>query len=207
MRATEILTASKNYCESLIKQNICNDLPFHNWQHTQEVYLSVRELGNLENLNYDDMLVVSIAAYFHDVGQIKGPSGHEDRSAHCARNFLQALDVRYDIIEEVSQTIKATSLLEKPDNRVQQILRDADLAHLGLASFKSKNEKLREEWKLLGLLSCDDLDWVHLNIEFLIEHHYFTQSAKQLFLAKKNDNLKDLYRLKEQLENNFKKAN
>ena len=203
MKDTEILIASKNYCESLIKQNICNDLPFHNWQHTLDVYQNARKLGKLENLNYEDMLVVSIAAYFHDIGQINGPSDHENRSASCAKKFLQSLDVRQDIIEEVGRTIKATLLSAKPENRLQKILRDADLAHLGQSSFPLKNEMLREEWNILGLLHCNDLEWVNLNIEFLTTHHYFTQSAKQLFSANKNANVKYLYRIKEQLEKEY----
>ena len=121
MKDTEILIASKNYCESLIKQNICNDLPFHNWQHTLDVYQNARKLGKLENLNYEDMLVVSIAACFHDIGQINGPSDHENRSASCAKKFLQSLDVRQDIIEEVGTKIKLPSveirgILELTDN-------------------------------------------------------------------------------------------
>lgn len=200
MNYSDIINATRFYCESLIKQSICKHLPFHNWKHTLDVVSNSNLIGNTENINERDFTVLRIAAYFHDVGHLLGATMHEEISVEYAREFLELQGVSADVIIDVCLTIKATSLKVEPQTRIQKIIRDADLAHLGQISFKEKNETLRKEWRLLNALDLTDLEWILLNINFLERHTYFTQTAKNLFSKQKKCNLDDLHQLKNELK-------
>lgn len=197
---SDIINATKRYCESLIKQSVCKDLPFHNWQHTLDVVSSSNLIGNAENLNEREFAVLRIASYFHDVGHLMGAAKHEEISAEYAREFLELQGIAADVILDVCLTILATSLKLEPQTKIQKIICDADLAHLGQISFKEKNAKLRQEWILLEALDPTDREWVLLNIEFLESHSYFTQTAKNLFSKQKKINLDDLHQLENELK-------
>ena len=203
MNFLDIINPTKLYCESLIKQSVCRDLPFHNWQHTIDVVSNSKGIGTAENINERDFTVLCIAAYFHDVGHIFGAAEHEKISADYAREFLKLQGVATDVIADVCLTIKATSLTVEPQTKIQKIIRDADLAHLGQISFNEKNERLRKEWGLRDDLDLTDLEWVLLNIKFLESHSYFTQTAQHFLSKQKEVNLAGLYQLKNALKTPF----
>ena len=200
MSASNLINTVKNYCEIRMRQSICSDLPFHNWKHTQEVVAISKLLAEAENLSVSDTTALVIAAYFHDLGYINGSKNHEEISASKATEFLKLQGVDSAVKDTVVKTIKATSLNIKPQTKIQSVIRDADLAHLGQISYKEKNEKLREEWALLGIQDLSDKEWVLMNIEFLENHTYFTQTAKNLFSKQKKINLDDLHQLENELK-------
>lgn len=187
-----ILTEAKEYSLTLLLDEGCNKLPFHNLKHTQEVYHKACFIAEHEHLTSDELEILLLASIFHDVGQIDGYSDHEIRSAQIATTFLTGLGYDIQKTSYVASVIKATKMPQNPANLLEKIICDADLYHLGTTEFFTWNSALREEWELLFSKSFSDVDWLKLNLQFLKEHQYHTSYCQQTLHIQKKENIKRL---------------
>lgn len=162
---------------------------YHNLGHTTEVVLAVREIAGSEGISDDDLELVLIAAWYHDVGYIIQCKGHEEISIDYAKKFLNSRNYPEERIEKVVSLIEATKMPQKPKNLLEEILCDADLHHLGTKVFEEKSELLRMELDLKGQFKVDDEEWLKHSIEFVNNQTYFTKYAKETFSVQKNINL------------------
>ena len=176
---------------------------YHNIHHTTEVVLAAREIAGVEEINDDDLELLLIAAWYHDVGYVEKCKGHEDISIERASEFLKQNNYPEDRIEKITSLIKATQMPQSPKNRLEEILCDADLHHLGTREFKEKGELLYIELKSKGLIDFNDEQWLEHSVEFMNNHSYFTNYAKETFAAQKNINL---FKLEKRLKKMQKKS-
>jgi len=191
---TALLLKTANYCKHLLQQGRCNLLQFHNFEHTAQVAHSANVIALESNLTDIEREMVVIAAYFHDVGNKEATFGHEKLSCDIAREFLQKENFPEDKIRTVENIILSTEMGRTPTTLLEEIVNDADLSHLGMESFINRNRLLREEWANFLDRQFTDEEWTALNIQFLNEHHYYTDVARKLYAPKK---LKNLLKLKE----------
>ncbi len=190
-----ILQKSEHYILSQLNENLPNTYVYHNFSHTFRVVNFVKELALNENIEQEDLLVLELAAWFHDVGYIKSNDNHESLSAEIAKTFLTKENVSAEIILKVQQCILITRMLEAPKNMLEKIMLDADCGHLGHKIFSEVNELLREEWKLLELKNVSDKEWIQENIEFFTKkHNYYTDYARLNWQVVKDKNLAQLYK-------------
>ncbi|MEZ4996322.1 MAG: adenylate/guanylate cyclase domain-containing protein [Bacteroidales bacterium] len=64
--------------------------------------------GTHENLNEEEMDIVKIAAWFHDVGYLKQYRDHEEVSIHIAEGFLNGKGVERKHVERITECIRST---------------------------------------------------------------------------------------------------
>ncbi|WP_028376410.1 HD domain-containing protein [Leeuwenhoekiella sp. MAR_2009_132] len=192
MISKNLIEETHSYCKSLIKNSICSTYPFHNWKHTKEVVTNSKRIAEGENLSNDEKTTLIIASYFHDTGHIFGTFHHEKKSATLAEEFLKQYTVTEKFIDEVTETIYATALNTIPLNKLQMVIRDADLAHLGQKCFDKKNRNLRKEWAVNEGINYSEKEWLEANIVFLQSHRFFTNSANLQFNYQKQLNIKSL---------------
>lgn len=188
----QLIAKTKKHCFRLINQSRCSNFPFHNWEHTSEVVADSKKIAQGEHINAKDLEILIIAAYFHDVGQIKGVEAHEKSSCDFAIKFLDLHHYPIEDIERIKKCILATTMPQKPQTLLQHIICDADLAHLGKTCFESKSNKLRKEWVLYCGKNFTDKEWIMLNIEFLDGHQFHTEYAKTHYGQQKEENKKML---------------
>ncbi len=156
------------------------DLHFHCIAHTKEVYGSARHYAVEEGLTEEETIWVLTAALFHDVGFVRQYSKNEPVGAEIAREMLAEFGYDAQAREVIAQLILATQLPQRPVDRLQEILCDADLDHLGRADFRVKGELLRREREIYQDLHCTDGEWQKVQLDFLEVHRYFTKAAKRL---------------------------
>lgn len=189
---SDILPLAKQFCVSLLKRGRCGSLPFHNAQHTLEVFDHVRVIGRDEGLSEKALEPALLAALFHDVGNASGFKGHEAQSSAMASKFLEPLKYPKDDLFKVQGCIMATRMPQSPNSLLEKILCDADLFHLGTLSFFKRNTLLRKEWAMDQNLLYSDWDWTKLNITFLEGHSFFTTYGHRVLEPVKQENLAQL---------------
>ncbi|WP_373519446.1 HD domain-containing protein [Pricia sp.] len=194
---TTIVKKAKKYCIGLLSGSRCGTLPFHNEEHTMNVYENVLKIGMYENMEMEELEPVMLAALFHDTGNATVFAGHENFSATEASNFLLAQSYPYDKIDLVINCIKATRMPQRPKNIYEAIICDADLFHLGINSYHAKNTLLRLEWATFLNTQYSNASWDSLNIEFLQQHRFHTKYGQKILEPVKQRNLREL---KEQRE-------
>lgn len=184
-----IVRKAKKHCIGLLAQSRCGSLPFHNLEHTTEVYENVLKIGMYENLDIEELEPVLLAALFHDTGNAKIFTGHEKYSVIEASNFLLTQEYPVDKIVLVTNCIKATMIPQQPRNNWEEIICDADLFHLGTKGYLSKSNLLRLEWSKFLKTDYTNVTWDTLNIKFLDRHRFFTKYGKELLEPIKQENL------------------
>ena len=78
---------------------------------------------------------------------------------------------------------------QRPDDLASEIICDADLDYLGRTDYFIISHKLRLEWIMFDGYSEDLTKWYQAQIDFLENHQYFTDAAKNLREKGKQHNL------------------
>lgn len=166
-------------------------LTYHCVGHTLDVFNAAAEIGREEDVSAHDMQLLLTAAWFHDTGFFRGPKDHEEESCRIASATLPRYGYTPDEIEKINGMIMATRLPQTPHTHLEQILADADLDYLGRDDFYTIGEKLYHEFMHFGIIH-NDLEWNTLQQRFLQNHHYFTQTAKNLRQTLKEQHLEQI---------------
>ena len=166
-----------NFVTNLLKTKISASYYYHNYEHTLYVINKVIEIGEQENCTIKELELLRIAALWHDTGYIITYNGHEEESCKLARRHLTGYGYSSDDINAICAMIMATKIPQLPQNKLQQIIADADLEYLGTNNAAEYATNLFKELNAINSLLTKQ-DWNKIEIEFLTAHHYFTGYCK-----------------------------
>jgi len=190
--SNEIVKKVSAYVATLIREKLPPWAVYHTIEHTQEVADAAVEIAQGNKLSKSEQEVVTLAAWFHDVGYIESSDGHEEKSAAMATEFLQGQGYPQDRIDLVAGCIRATRMPQDPQNLLEEIVCDADMVHLGKKKFFERSALLRFEWEVRRGKPFSDLEWLNLNIDFASKNNFHTQFARQEYSSRRNRNLLQL---------------
>lgn len=171
------------------------DLAYHSIEHTVDVLQAASKYAELEKVNGFDRQLLETAALFHDSGMLLTYEGHEEAGIEIANKYLPDFGYEQQAIDEIGKMIMATKLPQAAGSQLEKIICDADLDYLGREDFFMIAHHLQYEWNVLNIRSTTLREWYELQIMFLENHHFFTDSAKQLRNIKKSENLKQVKEL------------
>lgn len=187
-----ILLQTSNYCTKLLTDSIPDEYEYHNLAHTMEVVESVEEIGVNSGLTKDEMEIVLIAAWFHDVGFCVAYEDHEENSMKLAEEFLTKQNYDPKQIQQINECIAVTKLGNTPENLMQKVIMDADMLHLGKKGFSKKEAALRNEWEAVLGKNYSEVEWVRQNIDFIGSHGFYTDYANEKYETRRQKNIKKL---------------
>jgi len=187
-----ILESTQSYASSIFKEEVDTKFVYHDLAHTESVANATLEIAKQSNLSEEEIQLVSIAAWLHDIGYKQGHENHEEASIKMAEAYLSEQKLSFDKIEHVKNCIAATRMPQSPKNLMQEVLCDADLYHLSSDKFTDQGRKLKEEWATTGQGKLSEEEWIEINAQFLKEHSYFTNYGKTVLEKRKQKNLKRL---------------
>ena len=176
------------YVQDLLQTSLPGGMSFHNWAHTQVVHSAVRELAKAHNLSKEERHLLEIAALFHDTGFIIRYDGHEEESKTIARRYLEGVNCAEADIQRIERLIEVTKSDVTPDNLVERIMVDADMAHLGKKKYRIRLDRLRKERNQLLGEANKRREWETENLNFLKGHTYQTQGGAALYGERKQKN-------------------
>lgn len=192
MKSSTILNKVEKYVVGLLSEDLAVEGIYHNLDHTLDVVKISDEIAAAERIPVDDYEILMIAAWFHDIGYVSCSEGHEEKSSDYAKDFLEQESYPFNKIKKVTDCIKATKIPQKPKNKLEEILCDADLHHLGLLDSEQRGELLRSELSKRESKSFPDTEWLKISINFMKKHNFFTKYAKDKFGNQKLSNLHSL---------------
>ena len=125
-----IIRDAGRYVTEYLSLHLKKEYRYHSYTHTVEVVSASEKITGELNLSKHETRILVTAAWFHDTGYTEGMENHEATGASIAENFLKEKGVDDTDIEKVKACIMATLYPQKPQMLIEQILCDADLAHL-----------------------------------------------------------------------------
>jgi class 3 adenylate cyclase len=183
----------------LLENNLPANLYYHNVKHTVDVVTEVELIGWAEGLNEEEILLLKIAALFHDAGHIVDYKYHEHQGALLARQILPRYKISQDNIETVCRLIMATKLPPQPRDKMEEVICDSDLDYLGRTDFIPVSNTLYSELKERRMIDSWH-DWNKMQLKFIEQHQYFTQTARNLREVNKQHQIERLKQLLEELD-------
>lgn len=171
-----------------LKENLPEHLSYHSVMHVKDVINAVEEIALAENVGGEDLMLLKTAALFHDSGFLQGAKDHEEKSCEIAQKYLLDYGYNQPQIDKIKGMIMATKIPQSPNNKLEEILADADLDYLGRDDFFKIGDKLFDELTMFGIVNSER-DWNLLQEKFLESHHFFTKTAINNRNQKKQENL------------------
>jgi HD superfamily phosphodiesterase len=168
--------------------NLSPNLFYHSISHTLDVFTSARKIAILEGIGESDLELIMVAALFHDTGFLVQADGHEEISCQYAKDHLFHIGFTLPEIEIICGMIRATKIPQQPQNKLEEIIADADLDYLGRDDFFTIGDQLFNELKARNVVNEESV-WDQIQIKFLENHHYFTDTGRNLRAAQKEKHL------------------
>ncbi|WP_306639751.1 Pycsar system effector family protein [Sanyastnella coralliicola] len=189
----ELISKCAEYVKSVFDEHATADLTYHNWEHTMMVHDAAKQIGEAEGVSQDELDCLRIAALFHDVAYYKGKVDHEAQGAKEANAFLTKEEVDPEQIAVIERVIKATRMGTEASDKLEQIIQDADLAHLGSEKyFETTFKNLLHEMNSCGGMDLKEHDWKSMSLKFMRDHQFKTKYAQENFTAQKDRNIETL---------------
>ncbi len=188
----DILKISEDYVKNLLKDRLSSAYTYHNLEHTLHVVDHIKILAKEENISHEDTENLLLAGWFHDLGYISDCDNHEEESRKITEKFLREHQVDDNRIQKIGELILATQKFYEPKNHLEEIIRDADCAHLASKNYFKISENLRNEIKVVAQKKISKIKWAELNLEFFTKHQFYTTFAKENWQANKDENTKKL---------------
>ena len=177
---------AKKFIMDKLKNELPHSLTYHSTEHIKDVYRSAQKLAKMEKVKGEELTLLLTAVLFHDSGFIWQLYEHETVSCEIVSKHLPDFGYNTEQIERICGMIMATKIPQTPHNLLEEIICDSDLDYLGRDDFFKIGSGLYNELRTHDIINNEN-DWNRMQVRFLENHHYFTESAKQLRKAKKEE--------------------
>ncbi|REH56745.1 putative metal-dependent HD superfamily phosphohydrolase [Tenacibaculum gallaicum] len=192
-----LIQETEQFVIDLLNENLDKNFVYHNIAHTQRVVEKSLELIEGESFSEEQQQILTLAAWFHDVGYTVNPENHEEESIKIATEFLKTKEASGSVIDEVSRLIASTKIGAKPQRELEKVLKDADCSHVGSKNYTDFSELLRKERELVCNKKIKTVEWDDANLEFLTIHRFYTSKASKLWEKQKSKNIAQLLKRKQ----------
>ena len=177
-----------------LKQNLRKDLYYHGPHHTLDVIAAAERIGKAEGLSEESIMLIKLAALFHDSGFLSKYQNNEVEGANLAKEKLPKYGFTEQQISIIQGMILATAVPQKPTNHLEEIICDADLDYLGRSKeeFDKISNTLAKELVKYKILKSTD-EWDPIQVKFLESHRYFTETNKKDRRSGKIERLREIH--------------
>lgn len=183
----------KKFMLAKLKAELPKGLHYHGLHHTVDVINAAERIAQGEEVDKAEKMLIKVAALFHDSGFTRVYDGNEPEGVKLAHEILPKFGFTKKQIKRVEGMILATIIPQRPTNILEEIMCDADLDYLGRSKeeFYKVSDSLKVELLEHGVLK-DESDWDPIQVNFLTEHRFFTQTAVKHRRKNKVDRLNEI---------------
>ncbi len=178
-----------------LNAELAPELTYHCTEHTIDVERVAIELCKTEGISDENqILLLRTAALLHDSGYTLNFNNHEEKSCVLASELLPRFGYSAEEIDAICEMISATRIPQQPQNKLSEILCDADLDYLGREDFAEISDKLYKEFSWRGAVKTTE-EWNGIQVAFFRQHSYFTASSQFARAEHKQKHLEELERI------------
>lgn len=194
-------TKAERFILAKLKKELSPKLHYHSYDHSKDVTRQAERIAIGEGITDEDLFLLKTAASYHDAGFVKQYEKNEPIGAEMAQEILPKFGYTQTHIDRIKELIFVTQIPHQPKDKLEEIMCDADLDYLGREDFHEIADKLRLELREHGKIDSDR-KWDEIQVSFLSQHRYFTQTAIKTRRERKKQNLALIKKRLE--ENNYK---
>lgn len=170
-------------------EELPDHLKYHSKAHALDVMGAAEKIGISEGIRGEELFLLKTAALIHDIGFLERYTDNEKLAVEYAKEVLPNYGYHEQHIQIISSLILSTQMPQKPTNKLEEILCDADLDYLGREDFFTISDRLKNELLHQKKIK-DEIEWDEIQIGFLKTHRYFTKTAVHLRKEEKKAHLR-----------------
>ena len=181
------------FIDKLMQNEFVSKLKYHGPHHTIDVMEAAERIGRAEGLGEEDLMLVKIAALFHDSGFLNKYQNNEPEGAKLAQRELPRYGFTNSQVKIIEGMVLATKIPQNPKNHLERVLCDADLDYLGREKeeFDRISSSLANE--LIDMKMINSIGaWDPIQVKFLESHQYFTKTCKETRRPGKIERLREI---------------
>jgi ligand-binding sensor domain-containing protein/class 3 adenylate cyclase/predicted metal-dependent HD superfamily phosphohydrolase len=182
---------AERHIMKVLEKKLSPKLHYHSISHTKDVCRAIERIALLEGVTDEGLFLLKSAATYHDAGFVESYEKNEPVGARMAEEILPNYGYSKEHIDQIKKLIYVTQIPHKPTSKLEEIICDADLDYLGRDDFHEISDKLRLELREHGKIDSDR-KWDEIQVSFLTNHKYFTETAKKTREEKKAKHLEDI---------------
>ena len=131
----------------LLREGLDPGLTYHSPSHTEDVLQQLERIAAAESITDTRLLLLMrIAALFHDTGFLRTYKKHEEASCVILQEMMDTSQFDESEIKLINGMIMATKIPQLPHNLPEMIICDADLDYLGRNDFETISNSLMNEF-------------------------------------------------------------
>jgi len=155
-----------------------NHYPYHNINHTLDVYTRVGYLTDKEWIHGEDKTDLLIAALFHDTGFTVQYTNNERIGMQIARKYLENIQYEESRIQKIERLIFATVLFSEAHDILEGIIQDSDLDNLWRKDCFVKTLLVRKELNTIAHMKTPKRKWMEFSYNLIWTYQYRTSTAR-----------------------------
>ena len=161
----------------LLREGLDPGLTYHSPSHTEDVLQQVERIAAAECITDTRLLLLMrIAALFHDTGFLRTYKKHEEASCVILQEMMDTSQFDESEIKLINGMIMATKIPQLPHNLPEMIICDADLDYLGRNDFETISNSLMNEFLAYSVIK-NEQEWNQLQVSFFESHKYLTVTS------------------------------
>ncbi len=161
----------------LLREGLDPGLTYHSPSHTEDVLQQVERIAAAESITDTRLLLLMrIAALFHDTGFLRTYKKHEEASCVILQEMVDTSQFDESEIKLINGMIMATKIPQLPHNLPEMIICDADLDYLGRNDFETISNSLMNEFLAYSVIK-NEQEWNQLQVSFFESHKYLTVTS------------------------------
>ena len=161
----------------LLREGLDPGLTYHSPAHTEDVLQQVERIAAAESITDTRLLLLMrIAALFHDTGFLRTYKKHEEASCVILQEMVDTSQFDESEIKLINGMIMATKIPQLPHNLPEMIICDADLDYLGRNDFETISNSLMNEFLAYSVIK-NEQEWNQLQVSFFESHKYLTVTS------------------------------
>jgi hypothetical protein len=162
---------------NMLRDGLDPRLTYHSPAHTEDVLRQVERIAASEQIIETRLvMLMRIAALFHDTGFLRTYKGHEQQSCLILQEIVDTCQFEDHEMKIINGMIMATKIPQLPSSLPEMIICDADLDYLGRNDFNTISNTLKNEFLAFDVIKSEE-EWDQLQVKFFESHHYFTASS------------------------------
>ena len=184
----------RNNALEILNSKLSKDLYYHCIHHTLDVLKVINQYMKREKISGQEAKLLRIGVLLHDIGYTVSIHDHELRGMEIAEKMMSQFGFSNNHIEIVKGLILSTRVPQKPKNKLEKMICDADLDYLGRPDFYKIGDLLYKEMKAYSNIE-NKKNWNKVQIKFLEAHQYHTDFARKNRQPQKEERIKELKRM------------
>ena len=197
---TELLRDTALYVRDYYANHFNENYTFHHFNRAVNIVRNCDALAVSMNLGKQELKIAHLAAWFLELGYNEDYRHYQARSVKLAKDYFRVKKLDDDLIERIEDCILSTRVPQQPVSVISQLVCDASMYHLAEKDALQQADALRAEYAAIAQKEFSDEEWVDENIRIISNHFYFTRSARDLFLKRKEKTLAAFQAKREMLQ-------